>query len=56
MAMEEMLALPADRPQRHPIRLVLLMGMTALLMLTIYGGTPHDAPRPTMVASAASAG
>ena len=40
--MEEMLTPPADRPRPRPWRLVLLMGMTALLYLVIFGGIQHQ--------------
>ena len=44
--MEEMLTPPADRSRPRPLRLVLLMGMTALLYLVIFGGVSHPA-QPT---------
>ena len=52
--MEEMLTPPTDRPRPRPMRLVLLMGMTALLYLVIFGGISHPDHRPMMTASAAS--
>jgi len=53
--MEEMLTPPDDRPRPRPLRLVLLMGMTALLYLVIFGGVSQRDHRPVMTASAASA-
>ena len=54
--MEEMLTPPADRPRPRPWRLVLLMGMTALLYMVIFGGPHPAAQRPMMTASAAAQG
>jgi hypothetical protein len=54
--MEDMLTPPADRPRPRPLRLVLLMGMTVLLFIVIFG-TPHAVPsQPMMSASAAAKG
>jgi hypothetical protein len=33
--MEMILTVPFDRPRHHPLRLVVMMGLTALLVLTI---------------------
>ena len=54
--MEEMLTPPADRPRPRPLQLVLLMGMTALLYLVIFGGVSHPDHRPMMTASVAAQG
>jgi hypothetical protein len=54
--MEDMLTPPADRPRPRPLRLVLLMGMTALLYLTIFGGITHPDHRPVMTAGVSARG
>ena len=33
--MEDIIAIPIDRPQTHPVRLCMMMGLTTLLYLMI---------------------
>jgi hypothetical protein len=54
--MEDMLTPPADRPTPRPWRLVLLMGVTALLYMVILGAPHQIAPQPMVTASAAVKG
>jgi hypothetical protein len=54
--MEDMLTPPADRPTPRPWRLVLLMGMTALLYLVIFSAPDPVTSQPMMTASAAAQG
>lgn len=51
--MEEMLTPPADRPRPRPWRLVLLMGMTALLYITIFSA-PHPVRSGLLITASAA--